>query len=73
MLRREVSYNYCKKKFVDKQVLTDVRSLVDDPNYVPKTPEEFAGHFMYTCYMGSENSTTETNLRAAKLAAQLGR
>ncbi|KAJ2769964.1 glutamine-dependent NAD(+) synthetase, partial [Coemansia nantahalensis] len=52
----------------------DVRRCVGtgDPDYVPQSANELAGHLFYTCYMGTENSSAETRARAAQLAESVG-
>lgn len=59
--------------FSDPEVLADVRSIVDQPDYTPQDPRELCGRVLTTCYMGSENSSQETRERAAELARQIGR
>eukprot|EP00058_Branchiostoma_floridae_P022347 XP_002607837.1 hypothetical protein BRAFLDRAFT_275067 [Branchiostoma floridae] len=56
----------------DAQVLTDVRRVVGDPDYVPQDPKELAGRIFVTCYMASENSSEVTRNRARLLAEQIG-
>lgn len=57
----------------DQQVLTDIRSLVNESNYTPQDPRELCGRLLTTCYMASENSSQETRSRATELAQQIGR
>ena len=54
------------------QVLADARRLVSDDAYVPADPAEFAGRILFTCYMGTQNSSKATRERAKTLAAQIG-
>ena len=54
------------------QVLSDVRTLVHDAAYVPVDPKELCGRLFVTCYMGTENSSTETRDRASNLAKDIG-
>ncbi|KAJ2122024.1 glutamine-dependent NAD(+) synthetase [Coemansia sp. RSA 720] len=57
----------------DEQVLKDVRRCVGaGADYVPESAQELAGHLFYTCYMGTENSSTETQQRARHLAQTIG-
>ncbi|KAJ2166176.1 glutamine-dependent NAD(+) synthetase [Coemansia sp. RSA 518] len=57
----------------DEQVLKDVRRCVGaGADYVPESAQELAGHLFYTCYMGTENSSTETQERARHLAQTIG-
>nr|XP_012145464.1 PREDICTED: probable glutamine-dependent NAD(+) synthetase isoform X2 [Megachile rotundata] len=56
----------------DAQVLSDIRKIVGDCEYVPTDPKQLCNTILVTCYMGSENSSTETKTRAAELANQIG-
>ncbi|WLF77382.1 glutamine-dependent NAD(+) synthetase [Lodderomyces elongisporus] len=56
----------------DEQVLQDVRALVRDETFTPATPQELAGKLFCTCFMGTENSSTETRSRAKELAEKIG-
>ncbi|CAG2063230.1 unnamed protein product [Timema podura] len=56
----------------DSQVLSDVRKIVCDLDYVPRDPQELCNRLLTTCYMGSENSSVETKSRAGALAKQIG-
>ncbi|XP_058798642.1 glutamine-dependent NAD(+) synthetase isoform X2 [Phymastichus coffea] len=56
----------------DVQVLMDIRKIVGDPEYVPTDPKQLCNTLLVTCYMATENSSTETKSRAADLASQLG-
>ncbi|XP_046671791.1 glutamine-dependent NAD(+) synthetase isoform X2 [Homalodisca vitripennis] len=56
----------------DTQVLADVRKMVCDAEYVPRQPQELCGRLLFTCYMGTQNSSVETRQRAKTLAAQIG-
>ncbi|RMX40415.1 hypothetical protein pdam_00009478 [Pocillopora damicornis] len=56
----------------DQQVLEDARRIVNDNNYIPTNPKEFAGRIFVTCYMGTENSSEETRKRASNLAEEIG-
>lgn len=59
-------------KFGEAQVLHDVRKILADPEYTPSNPAELCNRLLVTCYMGSENSSSETRQRASKLANQVG-
>lgn len=63
----------CFIYITDSKVLSDVRKVVGDPSYIPTDDKELAGLVFTTCYMGSENSSKETQSRAAELAQQIGR
>ena len=56
----------------NSQVLRDVQRVVKEPDYVPCEPKELCGRIFVTCYMGTENSSTETRQRAANLAKDIG-
>uniref|UniRef100_A0A182U6G3 Glutamine-dependent NAD(+) synthetase n=1 Tax=Anopheles melas TaxID=34690 RepID=A0A182U6G3_9DIPT len=56
----------------DRQVRDDCRKILADPEYVPASAAELCGRLLFTCYMGTENSSRETRQRAAALAAQIG-
>lgn len=56
----------------DKQVLQDIRSITNDPEFTPKTPQEIAQRIFYTSFMGTVNSSKETRSRAKALAAKIG-
>jgi NAD+ synthase (glutamine-hydrolysing) len=71
-----VSANACRWRGSDKQVIADARRIVGEPEdseYVPTDARELCGRIMHTCYMGTENSTTETRARAKELAEAIGR
>lgn len=55
----------------DEQILADCRSIVSDQSYTPKDPSDLCHRLLYTCYMGTENSSEETKLRAAGLASEI--
>ena len=54
-------------------MISDARKVVGDPEYIPKEPRELCNRIFTTCYMGSQNSSTETRNRAKDLANQIGR
>lgn len=56
----------------DTQVLSDIRKIVGDCEYVPTDPKQLCNTILVTCYMGTENSSSETKARAAELASQIG-
>lgn len=60
----------------DKQVITDARRIVGEPEdsvYIPSGPNEFCNKIFHTCYMGTENSSAETRKRAKDLSEAIGR
>eukprot|EP00111_Clytia_hemisphaerica_P001503 TCONS_00004305-protein len=54
------------------QTLSDTRKMVNDQTYVPKDPNELCGRIFVTCYMGTENSSVDTQARARNLASDIG-
>ncbi|KAK0457751.1 uncharacterized protein EV420DRAFT_1547161 [Desarmillaria tabescens] len=59
----------------DKQVIADARRIVGEPadsGYIPSDPREFCSRIFHTCYMGTENSSTETRKRAKDLSEAIG-
>ena len=59
----------------NKTVLRDARRLTDrdeDGDWVPDDPRDLANALLHTCYMGTENSSKETRVRAKRLAEEIG-
>ncbi|PSR76313.1 hypothetical protein PHLCEN_2v8545 [Hermanssonia centrifuga] len=59
----------------DKQVIADVRRIageLEDSTWLPTDPRELSNRIFHTCYMGTENSSTETRGRAKELAEAIG-
>ena len=56
----------------DTKILADLRKIVKDPHFMPKSIQEIVGKIFFTCYMGSNNSSQETKKRAADLAKEIG-
>ncbi|KAK4886603.1 hypothetical protein RN001_002874 [Aquatica leii] len=56
----------------DTKVLSDVRKIVADPEYVPSQATELCNRLFVTCYLGTENSSKETKRCAVALASQIG-
>ncbi|ODQ67714.1 glutamine-dependent NAD(+) synthetase with GAT domain-containing protein [Nadsonia fulvescens var. elongata DSM 6958] len=59
----------------NEQVITDARraaGLPEDSDYLPTDPVEFSGRIFHTCFMGTENSSTDTRARAKELASVIG-
>jgi NAD+ synthase (glutamine-hydrolysing) len=57
-------------------VIADARRIAGEPedsDYIPKDPKEFCGRIFHTCYMGTSNSSVETQARARDLAKAIGR
>ncbi|CAG9861119.1 unnamed protein product [Phyllotreta striolata] len=55
----------------DQKVLSDLRRILANPEYTPKSPQELCNKILFTCYMGSENSSKETRARADALAGTI--
>uniref|UniRef100_A0A0A9Z4W3 Glutamine-dependent NAD(+) synthetase n=1 Tax=Lygus hesperus TaxID=30085 RepID=A0A0A9Z4W3_LYGHE len=62
----------CEACPFSEEVLASVRNMVSDQNYFPSDPKELCGRLFFTCYMATENSSTETKARAKSLAQQIG-
>ena len=61
---------------LDTQVISDARRITgesEESNYIPTDARELCGRILHTCYMGTENSSTETRGRAKELAEAVGR
>ena len=58
--------------FEDPSVLNDIRTIVNDSNYTPTSPNDLCSKLFVTCYMGTANSSLETKQRAQELASQIG-
>lgn len=73
-----IVYSMCRlivenvQKNGDPKVLSDVRRIVADAEYTPKTAQELCNRILVTCYMGTENSSKETKNRASGLATAIG-
>ncbi|XP_064348083.1 glutamine-dependent NAD(+) synthetase isoform X3 [Camelus dromedarius] len=70
-------YSMCRQvceavKDGNREVLADIRTIVDQPSYTPQDPRELCGRILTTCYMAGENSSRETCDRAKELAQQVG-
>lgn len=50
----------------------DVQKIVGNPEYIPTDPKELCNTLLVTCYMATENSSSETKSRAAEFAGQIG-
>ena len=56
----------------DQKVLKDLRKIIRDDTFTPKSIQEIVGKIFFTCYMGSNNSSAETKKRAADLSKEIG-
>lgn len=55
------------------QVIADARRITGaGDDYLPTDPQELAGRLLFTCYMGTKNSSPDTRARAKALAGQIG-
>lgn len=53
----------------DKSVLAEIRRIT---NYTPTDHKELCGRLLTTCYLGTSNSSIETQHRAASVAKDIG-
>ncbi|KAH8986847.1 glutamine-dependent NAD synthetase with GAT domain-containing protein [Lactarius akahatsu] len=75
-----IAYSMCRlavdaARSGNAQVIADARRIVGEPEgseYVPTDPRELCGRILHTCYMGTENSSAETRMRARELAEAIG-
>lgn len=58
----------------NEQVIKDARKVanVQDPEWKPLDPVDFANRIFHTAYLGTKNSSSETRDRAAELASKIG-
>ncbi|XP_072385425.1 glutamine-dependent NAD(+) synthetase [Diabrotica undecimpunctata] len=56
----------------DQKVLSDLRRILASPDYTPNSAQDICNRLFVTCYMGSENSSKETRMRAERLAEFIG-
>ncbi|QRV88948.1 carbon-nitrogen hydrolase [Ceratobasidium sp. AG-Ba] len=57
------------------QVISDARRMCGEPegsSYTPTDPREFTSRIFHTCYMGTENSSSDTRNRAKLLSESIG-
>ena len=66
MIFKEISEN--KNQFV----LEELRKIVKNKEYYPKSEREIANNILITCYMGSKNSSETTRLSAKNLSEEIG-
>ena len=52
-------------------VLSDLRKIVGDTNWKPSNPESICNQIFVTCYMPSDNSSSQTRQRAHDLAHRI--
>lgn len=63
-------FNYYKEGV--KDVTAQLRKVIGNENFDPKSPKEITNRLFSTCYMGTVNSSPETRKRASKLAEFIG-
>ncbi|XP_077968595.1 glutamine-dependent NAD(+) synthetase-like [Styela clava] len=56
----------------NKHVLNELRRITNQPEFLPKNPQEICQQLFTTCYMATENSSVETRSRASGLAKCIG-
>lgn len=60
-------YNSLYNRIAESQVLYDVRKILCQSDYSPSDPMELCNRLLVTCYMATENSSTETKQRASQV------
>lgn len=56
----------------NQQVILDARKITRAPaDWIPTDPRELASKIFHTCFMGTENSSKETQARSAALASRI--
>ncbi|KAL7792921.1 glutamine-dependent NAD(+) synthetase with GAT domain-containing protein [Trichoderma ceciliae] len=56
----------------EESTLKDLRKVVGDEDFYPSTPQDIMSRLLHTCYMGTVNSSKDTEDRAKMLAETLG-
>lgn len=56
----------------EETTLRDLRRVTGDENFTPTTPQDIVSRLLHTCYMGTVNSSEETQGRAKRLAGMIG-
>ena len=56
----------------DEVVLKDLRKITKNPDFMPNSPKDIADQILVTTYMGTKNSSEETQKRARNLAENIG-
>ena len=57
----------------DEPILFELRSLIHNDTFVPKSPQDICQQLFHTAYMGTKNSGNETRTRARILAESISR
>lgn len=55
-----------------KHVLKEVRKMVGDSKFLPKTAQEICSKLLYASYLGTKHSSEDTKSRAKELTQFLG-
>jgi NAD+ synthase (glutamine-hydrolysing) len=73
-----VVYNMCEivweaiHKKGDEDTLHQLQQVLrESTSYLPKTPKEICARILYTAYMGSEHSSSDTRARAELLSREI--
>ncbi|KAK1764720.1 glutamine-dependent NAD(+) synthetase [Phialemonium atrogriseum] len=56
----------------EETTLQALRRVTGDENFTPTTPQDIVSRLLHTCYMGTVNSSEETQGRAKRLAGMIG-
>ncbi|KND93209.1 Glutamine-dependent NAD(+) synthetase [Tolypocladium ophioglossoides CBS 100239] len=56
----------------EQTTLQDLRRVTGDENFTPVTPQDIVSRLLHTCYMGTVNSSEETEGRAKRFAEMIG-
>lgn len=56
----------------NERILKEVRRIINDPGFTPKSPEELLSRLFTTAYLGSKNSSESSRKRSANLAKRIG-
>lgn len=56
----------------ESTTLQDLRRVTGDKNFTPTKPQEIVSRLLHTCYMGTVNSSKETESRSKRLSETLG-
>lgn len=61
-------YSQIKNTSQSAEILSDLRKILRDENYVPKDARDLCHKLLFTVYLSTENSSKETRERAARVA-----
>ena len=71
-LKNSENENVKTNKNVSSFVLSELRKIVKNENFDPKSPEEICNVILVTCFMGSAFSSTKTRSNAENLSQEIG-